>query len=286
MRSVAMRRFCAFALLPALVPAFFAHVACSDVPDYPMLMSSCPPDAGWCPPEGLGAAPATASATTGSSSASSSSSSGSPTSELSGTVRRIVSPDFGIATATPYAGPAKISFYPMGASQIDATYGSMGFDVKNVAAGKAWLVVQDQSMAGVWPTISGLDVPQPLSVTLPLIDQTLVKNIANALPTVAAKGVSAASAHVVLLLQHAGAPYKGVHVSGGVSGIPIAYDTGSGTYSDTATSTGTAGTILLFDTGLSSFAMITLTDPAVSRSWPVTVLTAPGAITLASFDLE
>jgi hypothetical protein len=189
----------------------------------------------------------------------------------------------------PWAGPAKIALYFMTSPEIDATYGGMGpstFDLKSVPNGKAWVAVVDQSMSGVWSTVSPLSLPQITAVALPVIDQSVVTSIASSLPTVQAKGVSQSLAHVVLLLQHAGAPYKGVTVSGGTGGGLVAYDLGPGTYSDTATATGAAGTVLLFDTNLSSYATITITDPALSKSWPVTVLTGAGTITLASFDLE
>jgi hypothetical protein len=277
-----------------------AFVGCGDgVPDYPRLMSSCAPDAGWCPPPGTGAAPATVSATggptsttssTSSSSAAASSSSGSgATSDLSGTVHRIVATDFSDTMAMPYAGPAKIALYSMMGAEIDTTYGGMGgpsFDAKSVPSGKSWIAVQDQGSQSVWSTVSALDLPQITSVAVPVIDQTVITNIVATLPTVQAKGVSPTLAHVVLLLQHAGAPYKGVKVSSGTGSGVVVYDTGPGTYSDAATATGAAGTVLLFDTTLSSYATITITDPALSKSWPVTVLAGGGLVTLASFDLE
>jgi hypothetical protein len=272
-----------------------AFAGCGDgVPDYPRLMSSCAPDAGWCPPPGTGAAPATVSATSGptgsSASASGSSSSGSAsTSDLSGTVHRIVSTDFSAAMAMPYAGPAKIALYSMVGSEIDTTYGGTAgpsFAAKSVPSGKAWILVQDQSMASVWSTVSALDLPQLTSVALPVIDRTVFTTIAATLPNVQTKGVLPTLAHVVLLLQHAGSPYAGVKVSGGAGGGVVVYDTGPGTYSDAATATGAAGTVLLFDTTLSSYATITISDPALSKSWPITVLTGGGLVTLASFDLE
>jgi hypothetical protein len=206
-----------------------------------------------------------------------------------GTVHRIVSTDFTDSMAMPYAGPAKIAVYSMLGAEIDATYGGTAgptFDAKSVPSGKAWIAVLDQSSASVWSTVSGLDLPQITSVVVPVIDHTVITNIVATLPTVQAKGVSPTLAHVVLLLQHAGSPFKGVTVSGGMGGGMVAYDTGPGTYSDAATATGAAGTVLLFNTTLSSYATITITDPALSKSWPVTVLTSGGLVTLASFDLE
>src|SRR5262249_40103346 len=149
-----------------------------------------------------------------------------------------------------------------------------------VAAGKAWIVVNDASMgaSGVWSTVSSISVPQISSITVPVVDQALVTSIAGSLPSVAAKGVSTKSAHVVLLLQHAGAPYKGAQVSGATGGAVVAYDSGPGTYSDTATATGAAGTVLLFDTSLSGMTSVTITDPALNKSWPVPLLTGAGAI--------
>jgi hypothetical protein len=276
-----------------------AFAGCGDgLPDYPRLMSMCAPDAGWCAPPGTGAAPATVSATSGpttttsssgSSSAGSSSSGSAATSELTGTVHRIVATDFSDATAMPYAGPAKVALYSMMGAEIDTTYGGMGgpsFDAKSVPSGKAWIAVLDQSMQGVWSTVSALDLPQITSVVVPVIDKTVFTNIVATLPTVQAKGVSPTLAHVVLLLQHAGAPYKGVHVSGGTGSGEVVYDTGPGTYAEAATATGAAGTVLLFNTTLSSYATITITDPALPKSWSVTVLTGGGLVTLASFDLE
>ena len=263
----------------------------SGVPDYPLLTDQCDPDAGYCRPLGAGGMSATTASSSASSNSSSSAGTGGAvsTSELKGTIDKITSPDFS-DTASAFSGAATVKVYPAVGSEIDVPFAGTPptFDAKNVAAGKAWFFVQDQSMgaSGIWSTVSSVTVPQISSVVLPVIDAALVTSIASTLPAVQAKGVSQKSAHVVLLLQHGGAPYKGVQVSSGGGGAIVAYDIGQGLYSDAATSTGAAGTVILFDTSLSGLASITITDTALAKSWPVSVLTGAGAFTLATFDLE
>jgi hypothetical protein len=278
-----MRRFGLLAFLG------WAFCACgSSVPDYPLIMDIC--DGGYCPPPGLTVSHAATSTGTASGSSSTGGVGGAgPTSDLSGTVHSIASPAF-TDSGTSFSGAASIAIYPSKGNQINAGYGGSSgttFDAQNLPAGKAWLFVEDQSMgaSGVWSTVSSLTLPQIGTVALPVIDQALVTGIAATLPTVMAKGVSTTASHVVLLLTHAGAPYKGVQVTGGSGGALIAY-TGAGTYSDSATTTGTAGVALLFDTSLSGLATITVTELTSMKSWPVEVLTGAGAITLASADLE
>ncbi len=265
-----------------LVWATCVALGCSSsAPDFPPGTDKCNPDAGYCSPLSMGGAGTTITTGTGGAA---------PTSDLMGTVHRITSASFA-DTGAAYAGPANIAVYPAEGSEINVSYGGAAgttFDAKNVAAGKAWLFVQDQTMgaSSVWSTVSSVSVPQITSVTLPVVDQSLVTTLASKLSSVQAKGVSSSAAHVVLLITHAGAPYQGVQVSGGAGGAIVVYDTGTGTYSDTATATGSAGTVILFDANLSGAATITLADPAKAKSWPVSVLTGTGAFTMASFDLE
>jgi hypothetical protein len=258
----------------------------SSVPDYPLLKDPCMLlDGGWCPPSGIGG-----NGTTSSTATAMGTGGGVASSDLTGTVHRIVSPNFA-DTGMAFSGAATISVYPAVGSQIDVPYGGSAgstFDAKGVGAGEAWLFVKDQTVgtAGVWSTVSSVSVPQITPVALPVVDQALITTLAGSLPTVKARGVSTSAAHVVFLIQHAGAPYQGVMVTAGAGGATIVYDTAPGAYSDTATATGAAGTAILFDAGLSGMVSVTLTDPAQGKSWPVSVLAGAGAITLAPEDLE
>ncbi len=212
-------------------------------------------------------------------------------SELTGTVERVDTPDFSTTAPTSLTGAANIVIQPATGTQIVVPYGGSApttFDAMNVPAGPAWVYVQDQSMgsSGIWSTISVVSLPQLGPVVLPVVDEIFFTNLASNLPSVQIKGVSTQAAHVVLLLQHLGAPYKGVQVTGGSAGAQVVYDTGPGTYSDQSTATGTGGTVILFDAALSGLSTITLTDPVLAKSYTVPVFTATGAVTLVAFDLE
>jgi hypothetical protein len=264
-----------------------AAVACgSSLSKYPPL-EGCSFDAGVCS-EGPGGgvllpdAGTTSSSGTGGSSAAS---------DLTGTVARIDSPTFMGRAPTSLTTAASIVVQPASGSQITVPYGGTAgtsFDAMSVPAGPAWVYVADQSMggAGIWSTISPVSVPQLAPIVLPVVDQGIFANVASSLPSVQLRGVSAGAAHVVLILQHQGAPYQGVQVTGGSAGAVVVYDTGPGVYSDQATATGTGGTIILFDAGLSGLSTIQLTDPLAMKTYSVAVFTATGAVTLASFDLE
>jgi hypothetical protein len=205
-----------------------------------------------------------------------------------GAVHRITAPDF-VDSGVAFTGAATLSVYPAAGSQIDAPYGGTSgpsFDLKNVPLGNAWVAVKDESMSGVWSTVSSLSVPQLSSVAVPVVDQMLLTTVTNALPSVKAKGLKTTLAHVVLFVQHGGMPYKGVKATAGTGGALVAYDTGPGTYSDTATATGAAGVVLLFNTSLSGIAMVTIADPALQKSWQVSLLSGAGFVTLTSADLE
>lgn len=212
-------------------------------------------------------------------------------SELTGSVARMETPDFTTVSPTPLTGAANIVIQPASGPQIMVPYGGMNpttFDAMSVPAGLSWIYVQDQSggASGIWSTVSAVNVPQLAPIVLPVVDQQLFTSVAAGLPSVQLKGVSTQAAHIVLLLQHQGAPYKGVQLTSGSAGATVVYDIGPGTYSDQATATSTGGTILLFNAGVTGLTTISLTDPALMKTYQVALFTATGAVTIAGFDLE
>jgi hypothetical protein len=82
-----------------------------------------------------------------------------------------------------------------------------------------------------------------------------------------------------------GAPYQGVSNTGTTGGAVVAYDTGDGVYSDTATATGIAGTIILFNSGLLGRQLLTFTDMTMT-SESVTILAAQGTVTTTTLDWQ
>jgi len=176
---------------------------------------------------------------------------------------------------------------------VNAAYGGdagAGFDAVGIAPGKVWLVAlvaPDASMgaAGVWSTVSAVTAPQISSVTLPILDAQMIQGIAATLPSLSDGGVSASASHVVIVAQHAGAPYVGLAITGDTGGATVAYDTGPGSYSDTATETGSGGTILLFNSSLSGMTRVTVMDPKTSITTSLPILAGGGAFTVLSVDL-
>ena len=182
---------------------------------------------------------------------------------------------------------------------VEATYGGNGagggssgggstFDLTNLPAkGGAWILVQDTSNgnAGILSTFSFMSLPEASQVTLPVLAQGLLTNIGSNLPSVLIGGVSPLAAQVVLVVQHLGAPYQGLAVSGGAGSAHVVYDTGAGSYSDTAAATGAAGTIILFNAALTGLQNIRLTDTATMAVYTVGVQTGTGAATLGFIAL-
>jgi hypothetical protein len=109
----------------------------------------------------------------------------------------------------------------------------------------------------------------------------MLQNIASSLPSLSGAGVSTVASQIVLLITNAGAPYAGVSVTGNTGGAVVAYDNGSGVYSDTNTATRSAGIIILFNSALTGTQVITLTDSNMKSAQPV-VLASQGAVTLAA----
>ncbi len=89
----------------------------------------------------------------------------------------------------------------------------------------------------------------------------------------------------MLVLTLAGQPYSGLQVTGGSAGGTVVYDIGPGTYSDSATVTGSGGTIIFFNAAGSGMTTITVTSMQLTKSFPLSVYTAAGAVTVAGFDL-
>jgi len=99
-------------------------------------------------------------------------------------------------------------------------------------------------------------------------------------------GLNTAASHVVLQLTQNGTPYAGLTVTSGSGSAVVAYDTGGCSYGGT-TSTGTGGTIILFNSGLSGPVTITVMDTTTMQTFPLpTLLTAQGAVTLATAALD
>ena len=223
-----------------------------------------------------------------------------PTTNITGTVVRLSSPDFTTTLGTSYTGDATILGPGASGATVTATYptssplaGTGGgtsdsFTLSGVVTGNQWLEVRDDTSggAGVMTTFSQADITSSLGqITLPLVDLGMLQNIASNLPSVATNGVSTIASQIVLFIGKNDVPLKGVHVtSGAVGGIPV-YDLGSGIYSDSATSTGEAGTIIIFNSGASGSATIVVTDTATNNSFQVVVPVSPGAITLGAFGI-
>jgi hypothetical protein len=254
-------------------------LGCSTVPDYPLLMEDCTRnDAGACLPPlptGLGGATSGASSSgTGGAGAGV---------EVKGTVALVSSPSFDLKTATPYQGTANIVGAGAG-GVVTAPYGGPAgpkFDLAGVSPGPGWLLVNDTSGSStVLSTWSRVALPSAGPVTLPLIDQATIAQIAAASPSIKG-GLSPTAAQVIVQVTKGGAPLAGVTTTGGTGGAVLVYDTGPGTYSATATATGSGGTILLFNAQLSGESTITLKDGASMATYQVPVHAAPGAATMA-----
>lgn len=278
--------------LPVLVSALLgaaglAGVAfgCGDpLASYPPIQG-CDNDAGTCS-FGAGAGPGPDAGTT-----STGTGGAQGTSELTGTVERISDTSFTTVSPASLTSAANIVLQPASGAQITVPYGGTAgttFDLMNVAAGGAWALVQDESggAAGIWSTISAVSVPQLAPIILPVVDQGIFTTALSNSPTIATQGIAATASHVVLVLQHQGAPYKGVQVTGGAGGAVVVYDNGPSVYSDTFTATGSAGMVILVNSALSGLTTVTLTDPTLMKSYTVALYTATGAVTLAGFDLE
>jgi hypothetical protein len=159
----------------------------------------------------------------------------------------------------------------------------------NVPVGVSWLLVQDLSngAAGIYSTFSAATLPVVPSLTLPVVDQSVLTSIASNLPNLTLQGgVSPLAAHVVLTLTQNDAPAAGISLTGGAGGGEVVYDIGPGTFSETATATGSGGTIIVFNAGLQGPDTITLTNAATMASYTVPVETGHGVVTLVSLDLD
>jgi hypothetical protein len=212
-----------------------------------------------------------------------------PTGDFTGTVHRIVSPAFDDAAMVQYTGAATI-VAPGANGNVSAMYGgTVGttFTLTGAATGNVWILVQDGTNGGggILSTFVPATLPSTGPLALPVVDLGLLQNIANNLPTVSGIGVSQLAAQVVLQLFHNNAPFKGLKVTSGANGAQIAYDTGPGLYSDSATATGSAGTVILFNAPFNGAHAITFTDTATSTTYDVTIQAGTGAATLAIVEL-
>lgn len=288
--------------LAALFTVGLAGLDCQGtLTDYPPA-GGCPVDSGVCSPGGggvMGAGGASTSTGTGAGGSI----------NQPGTVGSVTSPVFPSGALTVFSGLATIVDLPsvgvthtapyapaLGAGGSPGSLGAGGsptgpnsFDLTGVPAGLSWLLVQDLSngASGIYSTYSLATLPVVPSITLPVVEQLVLTNIASNLPSVQAhNGVSPLAAQVVLVLTHANAPFAGVTVTGGSGGAEIAYDIGPGTYSDSATTTGSGGTIILFNAALQGAAAITLQNTTTMTSYSIGVQTGPGIVTLLYADLE
>jgi hypothetical protein len=216
------------------------------------------------------------------------------TTEVTGSVDLIASNAF-VDTGTAFSGAATIIVNPSGGSSLSAAYGGTSglttFDLPGVPTGNVWFFVEDASngASGILSTYQRVGLPVSGPVTLEVVSLQTLTNVGSQIPSVATVGISPLAPQIILILQHEGAPYQGVTVSGGVvsSGTTIvAYDQGPGVYSDQGSNmTQSAGTIILFNANLSAYGNITLTDTATSTQLPVSVQYGAGAATLATFSL-
>jgi hypothetical protein len=214
---------------------------------------------------------------------------GGTSTEVTGTVIKLISETFNDAAPVTYAGVATI-VAPGPAGTVTAMYGGTGgtmFDLLGVDTGQVWFEVQDGTSggSGILSTLSVVNLPAIGGVTLPVIDQGTLTTIASSLPSIATAGVSMQASQVILIIEHSNLPYKGIAVSGGAAGAALAYDTGGSAYSDTATATGTAGVAILFNSGLSGTSTLTLTDTTTQMSYQVAVQAAKGAATIVALSL-
>ena len=123
---------------------------------------------------------------------------------------------------------------PLGPGQsLSASYSGTGgtpFDLPGVGLANepAWFLVQDASSGGsnILSTYQPVNLPVVGPLTLVVVDSGTLQNIASPIAALSATGLSSQAAQVILLLQHAGAPYQGVVVSGGQAGAVVAYDRG------------------------------------------------------------
>ncbi len=205
-------------------------------------------------------------------------------SPVTGSVDIIASPDF-VDSMAPFTGAATIVAYPAAGGMYSAPYsmGAVGatFDFSILPNGPTWFFV-DAPNTSVISTFSPVNLPQVAPIVLPAVDQVTLQNIASPLPSLATAGVSPLASQIVLLITNAGVPYPGVAVTGATGGAVVVYDTGNGSYSDSATATGIAGTIILFNSSLGGMQVITLTDTTM-KSNQLVVLAGQGAVTLTSF---
>jgi hypothetical protein len=266
--------------------------------NYPPPVGGCPVDSGTCNPGGGGAMMGT-----GGSSVTTTTGTGGSI-DQPGTVVSIASPLFASGGVVEFTGPATIEDLPSVGGSHTATYGTPlgaggssgagggvstpSFDLVNVPAGPSWLLVQDLSngAAGIFSTFSAYTLPVVPSVTLPVLDQSVLTNIASNLPNLATHGgVSTAAAHVVLMVTQNNAPAAGISVTGGAGGGEVVYDVGPGTFSEMTTATSTGGTIIIFNAGLQGPDTITLTNASTNTNYSVPVETGQGVVTLVSLDL-
>jgi len=200
-----------------------------------------------------------------------------------GTVRAIVDEAFQVST--PYTGVATIYGLSPNGSTVSAPYGGAtgsSFTLDGVTTGTSWLLVEDNTggAGGILSTYSPHFLPDPSPLVLPVIERSVLQNIAlgQGLPLPALTG-----AQVVLEIERADAPLAGVTVEGVMDGT-LLYDTGAGTYSDVTNQTGIAGTIVMLDLGGTGERTFTLTD-ANAESFAIKIPIAPGAATFATVEL-
>jgi hypothetical protein len=284
--------------LGAIVAVGVAGLGCQGpLENYPPA-SGCPVTSNACTPGGGGVMGTGGSITTTSTGTGGSS-------DQPGTVGRITSSEFTSETLVQFTGTATIEDLPSVGGTFTATYGtalgaggspgaggsaaSTSFDLVNVPDGPSWLLVQDLSngAAGIYSTFSQYTLPVVPSLTLPVVNQSVLTSIASDLPNLTAHGgVSTLAAHVVLVVTRNTAPAEGISVTGGAGGGEVVYDIGPGNYSETATATGSGGTIIVFNAALQGPDTITLTNASTMTSYSVPVETGQGVVTLVPVDLD
>jgi hypothetical protein len=283
--------------LGALFAVGFTGLGCQGpLENYPPLTSGCPVGSNTCSPGGgavMGAGGSPTTTTTGAGGAI----------NQSGTVVLVTLPSF-VLSSPPlvYMQGATINVLPSGGGEFNTSYptalgtgGSLGagggatsdtFELTNIRGGAAWFWVQDTTngATGIYSTYSWANnLPVLPSITLPVVQQQMLMNIASDLPSVGTNS-PVAGATAVLMLTLNNLPYSGVSVNSNVGDAKIAYDVGPGTYSDSATATGSGGTIILFNSGLSGPQSINLLDTTTMAASSIAVYMGQGSVTLASAD--
>ena len=244
----------------------------------------CPPDAGT---DCVGPTGGGSNSSGGGSTGSSGQGGSSGTNDVTGNVGVLSEVSF--SQVSPYIGASTIITTSNAGMSIDTPYGEMktSFTLLDVRTGPTWFYVQDQTVGatGIFSTHSVVNVPVSGSVTLPVVDRSVMQSIAGMLPSPIV--IDGTRGVMVLKIVRNGQPLSGVSLTTPLPGSTTVYDAGVGLYSNQVQQTGPAGVILAFNVdGPSSAQLIDLTLTDVNQqSFFVQVRYQAGSATFAGFEL-